>query len=137
MKIIKCKLSDCSKLVALNQQFIEDGQSDATMSIEQLEKRMENFINSNEYEVIYFLEREEIIGYATIKIVSNPHYLSQFFICREHRNKGLGRLAFEKLLEYFGVDSIDLEVLQQNKEGVLFWENIGFKLRCLYMRYEP
>lgn len=133
MQIKTCELTDCVKLACLNKELIEDEGHDNPMSIEELKTRMEDFI-SGEYRAVYFIEGQEIIGYALVKTTSTPYYLRQFFICREHRRKGYGQQAFTKLLENLDVETIDLEVLHWNHTGIAFWEKLGFTPRSVYMR---
>lgn len=135
MEIKKCSLDDCPKLAQFNKQLIEDEGHDNPMNTDELQKRMADFI-SGEYQAVYFIENNLTVGYALVKMTASPYYLRQFFICREFRRRGLGRLAFNKLLEYLCVDTIDIEVLSWNKIGIEFWKSLGFQNRSNYMHYE-
>ena len=133
MKIIKCNSSDIPQLAVFNKQLIEDEHSDNPMSVPELEKRMDSFLNT-EYDAYFFEEDKLIVGYALVKKSCSPLYLRQFFIGREYRKNHYGTKAFHALLEYLNVDSIDIEVLSGNKPGNLFWESLGFKEVSRYMR---
>ena len=134
MEIKACHAADCATLARLNKQLIEDEGHDNSMSIDELQTRMESFISS-EYRAVYFIEAQETIGYALVKTTSSPYYLRRFFVGREHRRKGYGRRAFAELLKHFSVETIDIEVLHWNHVGIAFWESLGFQPRSVYMRY--
>lgn len=135
MEIKKCTLEDVPQLAALNKQLIEDEKSNNPMSIEELEERMSGFLNS-EYEAFFFLIEETVVGYALVKHSCTPLYLRQFLIAREYRQRHYGTEAFRLLLEYLGVDQMDIEVLPWNERGMRFWESCGFKEISRYMRFE-
>lgn len=135
MKIIKCNSSDIPQLAVFNKQLIEDEKSDNPMSVPELEKRMENFLNT-EYDAYFFEVDKAIVGYALVKKSCSPLYLRQFFIGREYRKNHCGTEAFHALLNYLNVDSIDIEVLSGNEPGNRFWESLGFKEVSRYMRVQ-
>ncbi len=135
MEIRKCKLDDVSLLAVLNKQLIEDEQSNNPMGIEELEERMSVFLNS-EYDAYFFWVEEAVVGYALVKHTCTPLYLRQFLIAREYRQMHYGTEAFHALLEYLGVDRMEIEVLPWNERGMRFWESCGFKEISRYMRFE-
>lgn len=134
MYIRECTIDDAGKLAELNKQLIEDEHSSNPMSTDELQGRMTGFL-STEYSAYYFMEGEDIIGYALVRNNCYPTYLRQFFINRTFRGRHYGTKAFHLLLEHLGVTSIDIEVLTANKSGVLFWESCGFREISRYMRY--
>ena len=133
MQIRKCTPDDISKLAILNKQLIEDEKSDNPMSIKELEERMRGFLNT-EYEAFFFVAEEAIVGYALVKSTCKPLYLRQFLVDRDYRKKHYGTEAFHALLKHLGVDSMDIEVLPWNEQGMRFWESIGFREISRYMR---
>lgn len=135
MEIKKCKLEDVPQLALFNKQLIEDEKSNNPMSIEELEERMTGFLQT-EYDAYYFMHEEDVIGYALVKHTCTPLYLRQFLIAREYRQKHYGTEAFRLLLNYLGVDRLDIEVLPWNEAGMRFWESCGFKEISRYMRFE-
>lgn len=134
MSIYKCTLADSRQLAIFNKQLIEDEKHDNTMTIDELEKRMIEFI-SGDYNAYFYRDHGAMVGYALVKASSNPKYLRQFFIYREYRRKGYGKTFFTELLKELGERTIDIEVLSWNKTGIRFWENLGFLPRSIYMRY--
>ncbi len=53
--------------------------------------------------------------------------LRHFFIGRDSRSKGYGKLAFAKLLETVGAEQIDIEVLHWNEAGYSFWKSTAIQ----------
>lgn len=47
----------------------------------------------------------------------------------------MGTEAFEELLQFLKVETIDIEVLPWNETGMRFWKSLGFKEISRYMRY--
>lgn len=135
MEIKKCTLEDVLQLALLNKQLIEDEKSNNPMNIDELVERMSVFLNT-EYNAYFFMVGEEVVGYALVKHTCTPLYLRQFLIVREYRKKHYGTEAFHTLLEYLGVDRMDIEVLPWNERGMRFWESCGFKEISRYMRFE-
>lgn len=135
MEIVKCTMKDVPKLALLNKQLIDDEKSDNRMTIEELEERMRNFLNTD-YAAYFFVCDEVIIGYALLKNVCTPLYLRQFLIDRKYRKQHYGTEAFNALIDYLEVSSINIEVLSWNEIGKCFWENCGFKEISRYMRFE-
>lgn len=135
MQIKKCSDEDIELLALLNKQLIDDEKSDNTMTVEELRNRMKDFTNSD-YDAYFFVENNDILGYALVNHTVKPFYLRQFFIDRNHRKKHIGTKAFQLLLEELETDSIDIEVLSWNTIGNKFWEKCGFVERSRYMRFE-
>ena len=135
MEIIKCGMEDTPRLAALNKKLIEDEQSDNPMSIDELQTRMAGFI-AGEYHAFYFVEQDEIIGYALIRHTSDPVYLRQFYIDRPYRRQHKGKQAFQELMTHLKLDAIDIDVLPWNERGMSFWKSCGFTETCVSMRYK-
>lgn len=135
MEIKKCTLKDVAQLAILNKQLIDDEKSDNPMSIKELEDRMTGFLNT-EYDAYFFVVNDAVAGYALVKNTCSPLYLRQFLIDRQYRKQYLGTEAFQSLLQYLNVTSIDIEVLSRNEAGNRFWENCGFEEISRYMRFE-
>lgn len=133
LKVTECGENDIPTLALLNKQLIEDEQADNTMSLPELEKRMTEFLSS-EYKAFFFLSEEELVGYALCNMIQNPLYLRQFFICRDKRGRGYGRLAFNTLLNKLNISEIDIDVYTWNEVGAAFWKAMGFKERYTHLR---
>lgn len=135
MQIRKCTPDDIAALAIMNKQLIDDEKSDNPMNIQELEERMAGFLKTD-YNAYFFIVNEAVVGYALVKCTCNPFYLRQFLIDRKYRKQHYGREAFNALIEYLAVDSIDVEVLSWNEPGNCFWENCGFEEISRYMRYK-
>jgi len=135
MPIVKCTPADCYKLALLNKQMIEEEDDNNAFSIERLEERIAELLNSSRYEAYFYLLNGETLGYALIRTDSTPKSLRQYFIYPGIRRRGQGRAFLFELMERLGDDIIDLEVLSKNKSVIKFWEDMGFAPRKLTMRY--
>lgn len=135
IKIRKCTLDDVPQLALLNKQLIDDEKSHNSMNVNELEERMHEFITT-EYDAYFFINKENVVGYALVKNTCNPLYLRQFLIEREYRMMHYGTSAFRCLMEHLNVDSIDIEVLPWNEPGIRFWESLGFHEVSRYLRFK-
>ncbi|MBH1940014.1 GNAT family N-acetyltransferase [Mobilitalea sibirica] len=132
MNIRKIEKNEIKLIAEMTQKLFEDEPSDMTLSIEDFENRLLNYINAG-CEAFLFTENE-VIGYALVNIARNPYYLIDFFICRHHRRNGKGTTAFHVLMNELNTESIDLDVFCWNDRGRKFWESLGFKERAIIMR---
>ena len=123
--IQKCMIDDCEYLADLNKELIHAEGSDNPMTIKEVEQRMKDFLQTF-YEAYFFIERDRVVGYALIKMDCEPLYLRQFLIIQEYRRRHYGEQAFQMLLSCLKTDSVDIEVLSNNDQGVKFWEKMGF-----------
>jgi predicted acetyltransferase len=133
MVIEKCSLKDVDRLAELNKQLIEDEKSDNKMDVQELRSRMEMFLQTD-YSAYFFLENNEVVGYALVNEHSKPVYLRQFLIDRKYRRNHLGSKAIELLISELAVSEMDIEVLSWNETGMKFWESCGFVERSRCMR---
>lgn len=135
MQIQECTIADVPKLAVLNKQLIDDEKSDNSMTVNELENRMSEFLDT-EYSAYFFIADSQIIGYALVKMTAEPIYLRQFLIDRNYREQHYGKQAFQMLVQHLGVKRMDIEVLPWNQIGYSFWKNCGFKELSIAMRYE-
>ena len=130
----KADISDLNKLATMNKQLIEDERSRNTMNMDQLQVRMRDWMTSD-WEIDILCHSSDIVGYVLYQFHPysnnlNPTdvYLRQYFIKREYRNQGYGRQGIELLLteRLQTVNTITIEVLETNPDGIRFWERVGF-----------
>ena len=88
MVIEKCSLNDVDRLAELNKQLIEDEKSYNKMNVQELRSRMEMFLQTD-YSAYFFLENNEVVGYALVNEHSKPVYLRQFLIDRKYRKTNI------------------------------------------------
>ncbi len=133
MVIKECTDDDLDVLAIFNKQLIDDEDSNNNMNIDELKERMKGFISTT-YKAFLFITEENIYGYALVNIAKNPYYLRQFFIVREFRQNGYGKIALSLLLDELKTTEIDLEVLSNNERGISFWRSCGFREYSKYMK---
>ena len=127
--------ADVFLLGALYQELMEDEQADAQYTDSESRDRMAAFLESGEK--AYLAEEDgETVGYALVDFSPAPPYLHHFYICRSHRRKGYGSTFFELLMSSLSISQIDLNVFVWNERGQAFWKSLGFKPRCIAMRYD-
>ncbi|WP_127581992.1 GNAT family N-acetyltransferase [Paenibacillus koleovorans] len=124
---------DLDTLAQLNKQLIEDEKHDNPMNVSELKVRMASFLNT-EYVAYLFMEDGEVRGYTLVNRGRRPYYLRQFFICRDVRRLGYGKLAFDALMDAIGDQELDVEVMVWNEQGYRFWKAMGFEERSVYLR---
>jgi GNAT superfamily N-acetyltransferase len=131
----KGSLDDLELLSHMNRHLIEDEQHDNPLDISQLKGRMRDFLTSD-YNAYLFCIESAVVGYALVDLKKDPPYLRHFFICREARRHGYGKLAFYKLLDTLSIKTIEIEVFVWNDTGRAFWQSLGFKERSISMRLQ-
>lgn len=134
MYIKKCTPDDCGRLAALNRKLIEDEGRKRTTTTEQLKKRMAAYL-AGDYEAVFFIEGTSVVGYGLIRKNVRPVCLRHFYVCDDSRKKGCGIKAMRALMDYYGQDSLDVEVMGKSLKGSLAWERLGFKPESLLMRF--
>lgn len=127
-------LDDVAILADMNQQLIIDESSPNPMNLEELKSRMVKWLSSDRDAII--VERgDDIIGYMMFWRMDDEFYpykdsiyIRQFFILPSFRRRGIGQVAFDRIIEQF-IDkdvALTLDVLETNPEGKAFWEKLGF-----------
>lgn len=96
----KCYAKDAGTLALLNKQLIEDEKSDNAMNISELEGRMKEFLETD-YSAYFFIEDNQIIGYALVRNTSRPVYLRQFLIDRKYRKHHYGTTGLSNAVKTF------------------------------------
>jgi GNAT superfamily N-acetyltransferase len=126
--------ADAPLLAQLNQQLIQDEVHRNRMTIPELERRMRNWL-ATEYRAALFIEASTVVAYALYRPEKDAVYVRQFFVCREHRRRGIGRKAMQMLLggELAAFDRVYLDVLTKNGGAHCFWEAVGFHDYALTM----
>jgi ribosomal protein S18 acetylase RimI-like enzyme len=87
----------------------------------------------------------EMLGFAHGALRLTPDYLgskkvgviTHVFVKKEIRKKGAGRMLIQALEQWFSeqkVDSVELQVLAQNKSAIKFWESSGYQKELLQYR---
>ena len=114
-------LDDCPVLAVMNRQLIDDEGNGNTMAVSELETRMRDWLQNGVYTGYLFRLNGEAIGYALVDLPDL--WMRHFFICREYRRQGYGRVAVGLLFEKLGVEEIGLSCLTKNAPGQAFWRS--------------
>lgn len=119
---------DLPLLAKLNQQLIEDEGHRNPMTLTELETRMRNWLESGVYEAWLFKRDGIVVAYALLRPEREYVYLRQFFVSREARRMGNGRLTIQQLRNQIlpAHKHLRLEVLVTNHRARAFWTAVGF-----------
>ncbi|MDA1275235.1 MAG: GNAT family N-acetyltransferase [Verrucomicrobia bacterium] len=136
-------LDDIGLLTALNEQLIEDEKSSNSMTTEQLAQRLAGWLSDN-YLAVLFEKSGTVVGYALYCTGERApgeifYFIRQFFVCREHRRRGIGREAVRLLSSEIipRTQHLVLDVLVHNDIGRKFWKAVGFSEHCITLELPP
>lgn len=138
MKLRYASEEDVRLLAELNHQLIEDERASNPMSVAELSTRMRTWLHG-EYRAVIFERASAPVAYALFRRSDEGLYLRQFFVSRAHRRQGVGRRAVELLREQVipPGQTLSLEVLVHNEDGIAFWRALGFQQHALSFRAGP
>ncbi|HBD95236.1 MAG: hypothetical protein A2015_09510 [Spirochaetes bacterium GWF1_31_7] len=134
MTLIKAKPEHTDELVAMNNQLVIDEQFDVILPQPEMISRMKDFITGEIYDCYLITENDTICGYSLVDKTKTPVYLRHIFIKNQFRNKGLGRNTIIQLLDIYGSNALDIEVMAWNTKAIGFYEKMGFTCRFHGMR---
>jgi len=126
--------SDSAVLARLNQQLIQDQGHRNSMSLSELQTRMESWM-SGEYSAIIAHHGEEVLGYCLYRVTAECVCLRQLYVCLEARRQGVGRALVDWVIEHLDQSAtrLRIDVLIGNNKGIDFWHALGFEDYCLTM----
>ena len=129
--------ADAPILAQMNRELIKDERHRNSMSLPELEQRMQRW-HVGAYEAVLFSVAGNVVGYALFRPDTDWVYLRQFFVAREHRRQGIGRTAFAwlKCHAWRNTQRIRLDDLVHNEAAIAFWRSVGFADYCLTMEVE-
>lgn len=129
--------SDLALLAEWNHQLIRDEGHRNPMTVVQLAERMNKWLRG-EYRAVVF-STDEPVAYALFKKEDELIYLRQFFVRRDRRKAGIGRVEFTILKEQVWPSGVRLtvDVLCQNQSGIAFWRSVGYRDYCLTLEIMP
>lgn len=122
-----CSEDDVVLLADWNHQLIRDEGARNPMTIEELAKRMQDWLSS-EYQAVLF-SNSEPVAYALFRKDRSEIYLRQLFVRRDKRRTGIGHAAMEVLRREIWPSDIRLtvEVLCSNTDAARFWRSVGYR----------
>ena len=96
----------------------------------QSEMALKEQIERENYTYYFIVEDGKKIGYFGVVPEHDCLFISKFYISKDYRGKGLGKIAFEKIKELtkeLNFDKIQLTVCKQNFKSHAIYEKWGFK----------
>ena len=130
--------ADVPLLAAWNHRLIRDEGHRNPMTVPELARRMQGWLEA-EYRAVIFSEAAEAVGYAVYRQEADAIHLRHFFIRSESRRRGLGRAGFALLRREVWPPGLRLSVnvLCRNAPGTAFWRSLGFHDYCLTLEIVP
>lgn len=113
---------------------LHEDEGSKPMDVPLVERRLREWLNAGSARAVIFALDRRPVGYALVlQQAATPYlpaktYLRQFFIARDDRGQGLGKLAFA-LLEreiFASGQAICLEAKWTNPRAQAFWKKMGF-----------
>ena len=94
-------------------------------------KNLKKFYTLPKANLLLLKDNKKIIGTIAVVYKKNTAVLQRFYISKQYRDKGLGRLLYkemEKAIIDRACKKIILNTTIRNKEAVMFFNKEGFKL---------
>ncbi|XXM72372.1 GNAT family N-acetyltransferase [Lysinibacillus sphaericus] len=98
---------------------------------------------------VFVLEDEQPVAYSILTIKNTADrpiliprkvaYMDDFGVDRKYRGKGVGKLFFEKIVEFAkstGADSLELSVWEFNEGAIKFYESMNLKTKTRGMEID-
>ncbi len=142
MRLRPAQESDLDQLAVWNKQLIEDEGHINPMTVPQLRDRMRGWLLDRATHLILFHRENlpvtgpQVVGYLLYTQDEKEVYLRHFFVSREHRRQGLGRLAIDLARTRLWPKDrrLRVDVLVHNEAGLAFWRAAGFADYCLTLQ---
>ncbi|MEM9479410.1 MAG: GNAT family N-acetyltransferase [Verrucomicrobiota bacterium] len=121
------KNEDLDLLAHWNEQLIIDEGQSRPINREKLAEDMAKWL-ADSYQAVLFSVGEKDVAYALFREGNNEIYLRQFFVRRDQRRLGLGRIAVSLLREEVWTPKkrICVAALVDNPVAINFWKAVGF-----------
>jgi predicted acetyltransferase len=128
MKWHRAQLEEVPLLARMNAELIVDEGHSNRMTVHELEQRMRGWLAA-EYSAVLFKQGGEPVAYALFRDNERRGVLlRQFFVVRHRRREGIGRRAFELLVNEVLPPGtrVVVDVLVRNEGALRFWQAVGF-----------
>jgi GNAT superfamily N-acetyltransferase len=131
MTIRSATIEEVEVLANMNHRLVED-MSTENWSHDRYRDRFRRWIEGHRWSVDLFVEDKHAVGYSVYQRrqdhfdnAQSVIFMRHFYIEREHRCRGLGRSAFDLLVEtrFPRHSGITLDVLPTNPDSTKFWES--------------
>ena len=138
MNFRRATLKDAPLLGRLNVQLIEDEGHGSPLTVTQLTDRMRDWL-ATVYTGVIFEDERGVVAYAVYQEEVDQVYLRQFFVVREHRRQGVGRLAMHLLFRDIWPQRkrLTVSVLADNLPARAFWRSVGYSEYSLTLEIRP
>lgn len=135
----RATLADVPLLAELNHQLIRDEGHRNPMTVAQLGERMREWLTTNEYVAVLFVDEKEVVAYALYSEQPDYIYLRHLFVVRHLRRQGFGREAMSILqLNIWPRDKrLTVQVLCTNAPAMAFYRTLGYVDYCLSLERLP
>src|SRR3989344_939216 len=143
MNIRPFRKGDTQAVVALIEEFLGYAEKNYSKNVKRfnqcVDKRkyaqhiLQSFLN-NKAKMLVAVD-DEVKGYIAGKAEKNPHmhksgHVISFFVTKQYRNKGMGRLLFTKLCDWFRTQNcyqLELDIFEGNDDAKRMYKRWGFK----------
>lgn len=127
--------ADLDLLAEWNHQLIADEGADNPMDVSALRERMDDWLNTSGLRAIIFSIADTDVAYSLFQEKDDAIHLRQFFVARDHRRKGYGRAAMQKLKsDIWSADkTLTVGVLTHNTDAYTFWREMGYEATIIKM----
>ncbi len=151
MEIKQASLKDFDEIIKLKLESKEEERdfNRNLKPVEDVKMHYEKYLRndlSSEWRVVFIAEEEgTIVGlvvgkiYRTLKIAGYERsgYISNVYVKKKSRRKGIGLKLVEKVVEWFkqkGATNITLELYKDNDAAVNLYQRLGFKEHTIIMK---
>ena len=129
--------TDAELLGALNLQLSQDEGGHAIGPPSVYAARMRDWLLDGRYQAAIARRGDDVLAYVLWRddVDYGDIYIRQFFVSRQYRGAGLGRVLFERAVrQFWGGRPLRLDVYDSNPRGWPFWEQAGFASYSRLMR---
>ncbi|EAR08436.1 GNAT family N-acetyltransferase [Reinekea blandensis] len=125
-------------LALLNAELIQDEGHSNNLSLLELETRMTEWLDEEEYFCHAVLHRNLPVSYCLWREEASHIHVRQLFTLRNYRGRGLATKLLDFLQDKFAIDKpLRLEVLASNKAAMTFYQKHGFELYAHTFQKKP
>ena len=96
------------------------------------------FINNPYTKIFIYREDDDILGLIHINDIYDRYEINNFYVIDKYRNRGIGSLLLEKVIELGKkqkIKNITLEVRKNNILAISLYENYGFIAKSIRKGY--
>ena len=136
MQLEQLAAEDIPQIARWNIELHED-EGSTPMTIDAAESRLRKWFTDDLFQILVMVVEDRTVGYLTYQVVPavpdirgsvESIYIRQFYIIREARRCGYGKIAIEILTQQvlLVTQPLHLDVKVTNPGGQKFWESLGF-----------